>query len=229
MKDIMGKPVHEHDLVIAKGLGTTYVGVDIGVVVGEQIRTEESTHPMFGCYLIRDPSAEELEIKNRILAQIAKEQADAAALRATRKSQKANVVGTIYQTSTGEFIYCGKKKVSIVYEDLTAKRSTVLQEKTGNLYFPAKYYNPGMTFEDLIAERIKQCYYSSSSGRSDIVDDYVVLKGIKSFDAVTGNIDVPAKFEIEHKHHSTYAARRRDPWDYEPADWRFVITAEDAE
>jgi hypothetical protein len=229
MKDILGKPVHEYDLVIAKGLGTTYVGVDIGIVVGGQIRTEESTHPMFGCYLIREPSAEELEIKNRILTQMAKEKADAAALKETRKNQKANIVGTIYKTSTGEFIYCGKKKVKIVYEDLTANKSVGLLDKVGNMYFPTDYYTAGMTFNDLITERVKRRCYSSSYGRGYIVDDHVVMKGVKSFDAIVGHIDVPAKFEMEYKYHNAWVAERgRGPWPYEPIDHKFTVTVEDA-
>lgn len=224
MKDVKGYPVKDGDLVVAKGLGQTYVGVDIGVVVGNQIRTLESTHPMYGCYLIRNPDEQELAIKNEIMAQIQRNKDEAEQKRQLLKQQKAKVVGTVYTTSKGKFIYCGKMHVKVAYDDLTSpNKSEVMFEGTGHYYFPAKYYKPGMTFDELIAERITKEKYGASSRW---VADYYgyVLKNATGFLSIDGSIDVPSSINIEHKYHDDSAGYGY--W-YSPADYKYTITAED--
>lgn len=226
MTDVKGYPVNEGDLIVAKGLGQRYVGVDIGIVVNGQIRTLEGTHPMYGCYLIRHPDEEELAIKNQILEQIRKEKEEAEQKRELLKKQKAKVVGGIYTTTKGRFIYCGKMHVKIAYDDLTRpQRSTVMLDVSGHYYFPANHYKPGMTFDDLIAARIANETYGSGASTFFSSDYGYVIKSVTSFLSMDGLIDVPSSINIEHKYHNDNGGGS-GYW-YSPFDYKYTVTAED--
>lgn len=133
MLDILNRPINEGDIVVVKGNGGQYSSqksMEIGIRVGDTIKTLTCSRNPSDKFLVKNPTEEEEKIKAEILNQIASKKLKAAKKAAESSKLKANKVGTIYKVSRYNevFVYVGKAKVEAYYDGVLGC------EETGNLY-----------------------------------------------------------------------------------------------
>ena len=129
----MEPSLNEGDIVVVKGNGGQYSAqksMEIGIRVGDTIKTLTCSRNPSDKFLVKNPTEEEEKIKAEILNQIANKKLKAAKKAAKSSKLKANKVGTIYKVSRYNevFVYVGKAKVEAYYDGVLGC------EETGNLY-----------------------------------------------------------------------------------------------
>lgn len=133
MLDILNRQINEGDIVVVKGNGGQYSAqksMEIGIRVGDTIKTLTCSRNPTDKFLVKNPTPEEEKIKAEILNQIASKKVKAAKKAAESAKLKANKIGTIYKVSRYNeiFVYVGKAKVEAYYDGVLGC------EETGNLY-----------------------------------------------------------------------------------------------
>ena len=110
MQDILGRELHDGDIVVTKGnQATDKRAMAIGIYRKKSVRIQggkwRTAKDMF---LVENPTAVELGIKEIILREIELEKADADIRKRKTASQIADEVGQIYILSDGyAYLYCG--------------------------------------------------------------------------------------------------------------------------
>ncbi len=199
MIDILGRAVHDGDIVVVKGNNYGYENqkpMEIGVAIGESIYTLTSIRKAKDMFLVMNPSKYEIEIKEKIL-KAREEKLAATKKRAKEKAKnKANKVGTIYLMSRylEAFLYLGYKTVE-TYAD-----ERLVETVTGNLYISLGTWirdNKKKQLEKFSVIDLQERDYSTYSGR--IPYQFVVLKNHKQYDEILGEcIDLPDEIELNY-------------------------------
>ena len=192
MIDILGRAIHDGDIVVAKGTsyGGSQKGMEVGVAIGNSIHTLTCNRNPRDLFLVMNPSKYELDIKEKILSARDKK------LKATRnkakekskKEYKVKEPGLIFMTSMQKkaFVYMGYKKVESYADD------NLIDTKEGHLYIELGYY------VDKNEERLKQLKEYDmnnliadrriSSFHGQIPYDFEILKGHKVIEKELGRV-----------------------------------------
>ncbi len=199
-RDILGRELHDNDLVVIKGSGgyeSAAKPMEVGVFIGKSVRTMTATRTARDMFLIENPGSMEMDLKNAILKKIADEKAVTKAKQTQKNKQPANMVGTIYKMTKDRevFLYCGKKKVSVY------KNGQLTYQDVGHLYLSgARFLRddsavPGFTFDTFVKKNEEGL--SSWGGYHDIK----IQKSVKNYEVVYHQVVVPDTFQIEGVHH----------------------------
>ena len=135
-RDILGRELHDNDLVVIKGSGgyeSAAKPMEVGVFLGKSVRTMTATRTARDMFLIENPGSMEMDLKNAILKKIADEKAASKAKQTQKNKQSANEVGGIYKMHQYEevLLYCGKKRVTVY------KNGVLARQEEGHLYISA--------------------------------------------------------------------------------------------
>ena len=198
-RDILGRELHDNDLVVIKGSGgyeSAAKPMEVGVFIGKSVRTMTATRTARDMFLIENPGAMEMHLKNTILKKIADEKAASNAKKVQKNKQQANVVGGVYKMTQYEevLVYCGKKIVTIY------KNGSVMSQEEGHLYISAGKWMrdtstvPRLTFDDFIKEETKML---ASYGQ---YHSCYVLKSPKKYSEAFHVISVPDAFQWNGTH-----------------------------
>lgn len=198
-RDILGRELHDNDLVVIKGSGgydTAAKPMEVGVFIGKSVRTMTATRTARDMFLIENPGSMELDLKDAILSKMAAEKSAANAKKSQKNKQEAKVVGGVYKMTKDRevLLYCGKKKVTVY------KSGNVISQSTGHLYLSAgRWFNddskiPFFTFDDFIKNEEK-CVASYG-----MYNDIDVLKGYKKFEKEFHVVPVPDNFQFTGTH-----------------------------
>lgn len=136
MTDILGRELKDGDLCIGMAIGRYSSGMHIGVFQGQSVvhlcgEKSLSKSCTSNTYLIENPTAKELAIKEKV-EMLLKEEEDERARKASLKTipLKELEVGGIYKSTQGStYIYLGKRKV--IFEDLWRRTKS---EEEGNCF-----------------------------------------------------------------------------------------------
>lgn len=184
-KDILGREIKEGDIVVVKGnYGSTMA---VGVFIGKSVRTMNGAKHAEDMFLVEQPGTKELEIKRDILDKMAKEKAAAAAEKAKKANQRADVPGAVYLMARDKqvFLYCGKCLVS-TYTD--GKLSNQIE---GHFYLPGAHFvgdNPAKiaTFDfECFRAKNDLCFGGPEPQAS-----------VKKYEKAYNQIEVPQEFEL---------------------------------
>ncbi len=185
----MGREVKDYDVVVAKGTGRNVIGMDVGICLGKSVVSERSRRSVSDIFLVVNPSADELAIKEKILSNIKQSERD--------KEEKARI----------KTIPLSKMEVGGLYEDINDSKFIFLGRceykkcKKGYLHDPVEqksgygflwYHENGLT-EDGANVLIK---HSLQYGRS-----FSFLKGNKRIKKKIGQVNLRNKYENEHTKH----------------------------
>jgi hypothetical protein len=198
-RDILGRELHDNDLVVIKGSGgyeSAAKPMEVGIFLGKSVRTMTATRTARDMFLIENPGSMELSLKNAILKKIADEKAASKAKQSQKNKQAANVIGRIYKVTKDEeiLLYCGKKRVTI-YKD-----GAICSQEEGHLYLSAGRWIrdeskvPNLDFRDFIANEERVI---ASFGMYHEVD---VLKNYKKFAKEFHTVSVPDSFQFTGTH-----------------------------
>ncbi|MDK0982946.1 hypothetical protein P5F71_07825 [Clostridium perfringens] len=119
MLDMLNRQVKEFDLVVVKPTGRDSRGLDIGIKVGGMVRCRNTKGCYSECYLIENPTNEELEIKKQILKdmsdeKIARIQEQNRRKKLKRLPKKEIEIGELYTDEKGKsYYYLGTGSYSI--------------------------------------------------------------------------------------------------------------------
>ena len=72
-RDILGRELHDNDLVVIKGSGgyeSSAKPMEVGVFLGKSVRTMTATRTARDMFLIENPGSMEMDLKNAILKKI---------------------------------------------------------------------------------------------------------------------------------------------------------------
>lgn len=203
MFDILERQIKEGDIVVVKGNGGQYgsraKSMEVGVRVGDSIKTLTCSRDPGDKFLVVNPTEEELKIKEQILTEMNAKKAKSRANAAVRSKQKATTVGTIYQVSRYNevLIYLGKATVSSYKDGLYDG------EEKGNLYISLGYHVRDlskfekMTMAELINE-VKSCSGLNSWRTGEIGSVFNFVKTSKIYDKVVGEVADLSDFEFDY-------------------------------
>ena len=200
MLDILNRPIKEGDIVIVKGNGG-YGGyqksMEVGIRIGESIRTLSCSRNPSDKFLVENPGTKELEIKDEIYAQIAAKKAKSAKKAAEASKLKADIPGTIYMVSryNEAFIYLGKVKIEGYFDDIfgCSKEGKVYVSLETWVKDKSKYVS--MNMEEL-KEIIKGRYLSVFDTNS-LPNNFEFIKTNKTYQEVLGKVsDFDPNFEV---------------------------------
>lgn len=115
MKDILGREVHDYDLVVGMIISRDSDGMRFGVWKGNRVLWENGIRSnVRNVYLVENPSKEETAIKNKIIEKI-KEEEKSKDVKIVYIKQKELRIGGIYETTSGlKYAYLGKGNLNIV-------------------------------------------------------------------------------------------------------------------
>lgn len=198
-RDILGRELHDNDLVVIKGSGgyeSAAKPMEVGVFLGKSVRTMTAVRTARDMFLIENPGSMELSLKNAILKKIADEKAATKAKQAQKNKQSANVIGQIYKMTKDDevLVYCGKKRVTIY------KNGAVCSQEEGHLYLSAGRWIrdesnvPNLDFGDFIKNEERVI---SSFG---MYHEVSVLKNPKKFAKEFHQISIPENFQFTGTH-----------------------------
>lgn len=202
MKDILGRELHEGDVVVCKGSGSSYDGtpakaMEIGIIRGEGVRTLTSWRNPRDKFLIEHPSKRDMQVIEQIKQKM--RQSKQATLEKQKNRFKASEVGKVYKNSKGYFLYLGKGTVDITSRmwrvDWNTKREDIISSKntySGHIYLEIRNFSKEMNFEDIINKVFNVSYGYLNIG---------VLKSYKTVDKYICDIkDTRNHIEFSNKH-----------------------------
>lgn len=212
-KDIIGRDVPDNSLVIVMGKNKTTSkerSMRYGVLIGDAVFNEKDHQAAGEMVLVTNLDDEEIAIRDKILARLAKEKAESAKRAAERNRQVANLVGAIYQTSSRDdrdyYLYCGKKRVTVI------ENGAILSQETGHCYLKV-YSNPTDAHCLTLSDFLKHGDHNISTYQSSWQDHFKVLKSLKKYHKELHQIDVPANFEMTGAY-TTYKYDSNDRYGY---------------
>ena len=134
-QDCMGRDMNEKDLVVVSYSGK----MELGVVLNNTIRTLNSIEKAIGrkkCYILSNPTKEELKVKNEIVDKFDKfQQNNLKEQKSKGKPNYGTLPGGIYTTDEGSvYIYLGNISVTDYDSD-----NIILRKRSGNAYYLAAY------------------------------------------------------------------------------------------
>ena len=141
MQDILGRELHDGDIVVTKGNQATgdKRAMAVGIYRKKSVRIQggkwRTAKDMF---LVENPTAVEEGIKEIILREIELEKAETEIRKKKTAHQIANEVGKIYIFSDGiAYLYCG-------WANIHQRRHGVDERFDGYLYIPLWYARDGL-------------------------------------------------------------------------------------
>ena len=195
MKDILGREIKEGDIVIVKGSGSQYSSgptksMEVGIRMGNTIRTLTCCRNPKDKYLIENPCSVELDIKDKILSNLADAKSKANAKALARTKQIANVPGTIYLMSRYDeaFLYMGNVYLR------SYKDGNLVFEQKSHLYISlATHIRDKNEYKSIKMSDVKFKVFQRG-GLSTFNDDSVgysfdLLKSHKSYTEILGKVD----------------------------------------
>lgn len=195
MKDILGRELHEGDVVVCKGSGSSYDGtpakaMELGIIRGEGVRTLTSWRNPRDKFLIEHPSEMDMQVVKEIYKGIDDRKHKVKENQA--KKTKGNEVGKIYKNTKGVYLYLGKGEVTS--QRIYRRHNTLISEietingdvktSSGNIYIEITRDLQLRGVHDF--NDIKN-YISSVSYGDSLVE---VLKGYKAVDNSVGELDI---------------------------------------
>lgn len=192
MKDILGRVVKMDDLVVCKGTGRHSKGMRIGVQRENSVLFSNGNHTSYGeLFVIKNPTEEELELKQQILKQEsdaleAKKQQIAARKALTAIKKKDLQIGKIYKDDLDRYMcYLGKASYTR-YKDEWNNRWCLVEEVEDD------YVLIELSKHDLEKDNFEMTY--STIGRS-VTTRKTLPRFIECLDTNI-NIDIPENGEI---------------------------------
>lgn len=195
MKDILGRELHEGDVVVCKGNGSSYdsgptKSMEIGIIRGKGVRTLTSWRNPRDKFLVEHPSETDMQVVKEIYKGIDDRKHKVKENQA--KKIKGNEVGKIYKNTKGVYLYLGKGEVTSQrvyrkYNTLIGAIETVngdVKTSSGNIYIEITrdlQLRGVHSFNDI------KNYLSSVSYGDSLVE---VLKGYKAVDDSIGELDI---------------------------------------
>ena len=191
MKDILGRELHEGDVVVCKGSGSSYDGtpakaMELGIIRGEGVRTLTSWRNPRDKFLVEHPSEMDMQVVKEIYKGIDDRKHKVKENQA--KKTKGNEVGKIYKNTKGVYLYLGKGEVTS--QRIYRRHNTLISEietingdvktSSGNIYIEITRDLQLRGVHDF--NDIKN-YISSVSYGDSLVE---VLKGYKAVDNSIG-------------------------------------------
>lgn len=195
MKDILGRELHEGDVVVCKGSGSPYDGspaksMEIGIIRGKGVRTLTSWRNPRDKFLVEHPSEMDMQVVKEIYKGIDDRKHKVKENQA--KKTKGNEVGKIYKNTKGVYLYLGKGEVTS--QRIYRRHNTLISEietingdvktSSGNIYIEITRDLQLRGVHDF--NDIKN-YISSVSYGDSLVE---VLKGYKAVDNSVGELDI---------------------------------------
>ena len=168
----------------------------VGVFIGKSVRTMDGAKSAKDMFMVEPPGVKELEIKRDILDRIAKEKAAAAAEKAKKANNKADVPGTIYLMVKDKelFLYCGKCMIN-TYVDGKFKA-----QMGGHLYLSGGRWFRG---SDADVHFMGFNHFQKKTEDRMYVSKWPTQKNIKRYEKMYNRIEVPAVFTLENSWTST--------------------------
>ena len=194
-RDILGRELHDNDIVVVKGSGgyeSAAKPMEVGVFLGKSVRTINGTRSARDMFLVENPSSMEEDLRKAILEKIAKEKLATAQKQAKKKTQPANVVGMIYKMTKDKevFLYCGKKKVSVY------KNGQLIAQSSGHFYLSgARFVRndthvSGFTFDTFVKEN------ENSLSQWGGYHDMKTQTSVKNYETIYHQVSIPDTFEM---------------------------------
>lgn len=200
MLDILNRPIKEGDIVIVKGNGG-YGGyqksMEVGIRIGESIRTLSCSRNPSDKFLVENPGAKELEIRDEIYAQIAARKAKSAKKAAAASKLKADKPGTIYLVSryNEAFIYLGKVKIEGYFDGVFGNSKEGKVYVSLGTWIKDKTKYASMNMEEL--KEIMKGRYLSVFERTSMPSSFEFIKTNKIYQEILGSVvDFDPNFEI---------------------------------
>lgn len=202
MIDILGRAIHDGDIVVAKG--SAYTGgsdtpqkrMEVGVAIGNSIYTLTCHRSPRDIFLVVNPSKDELAIKERIIKARNEKIAESKKKAKQRVANKADEAGSIYITKQylEVFLYLGYRKIE-AYAD-----GVLVETKIGNVYLSLEtWVRNNARYNELELAHLNKLK-SMYSFHGEIPCTFDVLKGTKTIDSKIGEcIDFKDEFTIERK------------------------------
>lgn len=195
MKDILGRELHEGDVVVCKGSGRSYDGgpaksMEIGIIRGKGVRTLTSWRNPKDKFLVENPSEMDMQVVKEIYKGIDDRKHKVKENQA--KKTKGNEVGKIYKNAKGVYLYLGKGEVT---SQRIYKRHNTLSGAIEKINGDAKISSGNIYVEitrDLQLRGVHSFndiknYLSSVSYADCLVE---ALKGYKMIDNGIGELDI---------------------------------------
>jgi hypothetical protein len=193
-KDILGREIHANDIVVVKG--NYGCDMEIGVFIGKSVRTMHGPKHAEDMFLVENPGQKELDIKKDVLDKLAKEKVTAAAEKAKKNAQKADIHGTIYLMSRDSelFLYCGKCMINTYIDGKFKAQTDGYLYLSGGRWFRGSAADVHFMGFDRFKRKTEERMY---------VSEWPTQKSIKKYEKVYNKIEVPAVFTLENSWTST--------------------------
>lgn len=152
--DILGREIKDGDICVGKGTGRDVIGMDVGIWCGKSIAfLGGSKRSMGDVFKIVNPSKEEIEIADKIKADLSKRKEENKKKEKTKGIPLSQLtVGGIYEDINRQlYVYLGKRKVTVtcgsrkrveegncfskIYRDIGTSKSEVMNQITWIQYY----------------------------------------------------------------------------------------------
>lgn len=188
--DALGRELKNDDIVVIKNRDKLIVGI----VYKSSVRTLDGLKRSNYIFLIKNPSADELEIKEKIIEKFEEEK------KKKKKPIIGKEIGSIYKMNS---VHNGNKQYSLYlgYGDLEVKKDgkTIVKE-TGHFYIPFNYYEKTLgdikklTLDDILALTFSKYDFIHSMGFTKST-----YKNYRQIESKVGSCKILASIEYKWK------------------------------